>query len=127
MFSNVLAFAANEQQWLESFQQGWKVATENGHLDLQSLVPQEDDESEYECGKLRTKHICKTDDMCAWFRKTVADSRGRFRMHCGLATEAPPKPEKKNKQKKNKTNNKKKMNKDKKKKQRAGADDEGKN
>lgn len=92
MFPNVLAFAANEQQWLESYQQAWKVATENGHLDLQSLLDEEDNEDEYECGKLRTKHICRTDDKCAWQRKTVADKRGRFRMHCDLASRAPPKP-----------------------------------
>ena len=38
MFPHVLAFAADEKQWLESFGQAWKIATENGHLDLQSLV-----------------------------------------------------------------------------------------
>merc|ERR1712151_1369177 len=36
-FSHVLLFAADEQQWLESFSQAWKIATENGHLDLLRL------------------------------------------------------------------------------------------
>jgi len=35
MFSNVLTFASDEKQWLESFTQSWKIATENGHIDLQ--------------------------------------------------------------------------------------------
>jgi len=35
MFSNVLAFAADENLWLESFAQAWKITTENGHIDLQ--------------------------------------------------------------------------------------------
>lgn len=35
MFKNVLEFAADENQWLESFAQAWKVTTENGHINLQ--------------------------------------------------------------------------------------------
>ena len=92
-----MAFAANENQWLESYAQAWKIATENGHLNLQSLVDEDDEEDEYECGKLRTRKICQTDDMCAWQRKTTPDKRGRRRMHCDLASKAPPKPPKKEK------------------------------
>jgi len=57
-FPNVLTFAADENQWLESFAQAWKIATENGHLDLQTLVEYQGEEDEYECGKLRTRKIC---------------------------------------------------------------------
>lgn len=67
MFPNVLAFAADENQWLESFAQAWKVATENGHIDLQQLVNERDEEEDYECGKLRTRHVCETEaDKCLW-------------------------------------------------------------
>jgi len=94
-FSHVLTFAADENQWLESFTQAWKIATENGHLDLKTLDEYEDkDVDEYECGKLKTRRICETHkDQCAWYRKTTPDSKGRMRHHCGLASKAPPKPQ----------------------------------
>jgi len=38
-FPMVLAFAANETEWLDSYVQAWKIATENGHLDLKWLNP----------------------------------------------------------------------------------------
>lgn len=122
MFPNVLAFAADENQWLESFAQAWKIATENGHMDLQSLVKEEgDEEDEFECGKLKTRKICETEsENCAWQPSTKKNKHGRIRKHCDLASKAPPKPEKKNKNKnkdkmKNEKRNKK-MNKNNKKK-----------
>lgn len=57
-FSNVLTFAADENQWLESYRQAWKVTTENGHIDLNDLLENDGVQDEYECGKLRTKKIC---------------------------------------------------------------------
>jgi len=84
-FPNILTFAANENQWLESFAQAWKIATENSHLDLHTLVEYQGDEDDYECGKLRTRKICQTrSHMCSWYRKSKPDDRGRFRFHCGL-------------------------------------------
>lgn len=89
-FSHVLLFAADEQQWLESFAQAWKIATENGHLDLLRLVNYTDNEDEYECGKLRTRRICETHkDKCGWFKKSTADSKGRKRHHCDLHENEP--------------------------------------
>jgi len=35
-----------------SFAEAWKIATENGHLDLRNLVKIAGEEDEYECGKL---------------------------------------------------------------------------
>jgi len=57
-FPMVLAFAADENEWLESYAQAWKIATENGHLDLNSLNPDADTEELYDCGKLRTRRMC---------------------------------------------------------------------
>lgn len=66
-FPHVLTFAADERQWLESFAQAWKIATENGHFDLKTLVNETDKEDEYECHKLKTKKICHTEwDDCTW-------------------------------------------------------------
>lgn len=65
-FRNILDFAANETMWHNSFAEAWEIATENGHLDLKTLINYEDNEDEYECGRLRTKAICNTDPMCAW-------------------------------------------------------------
>lgn len=41
--------------------------------------------------------------MCAWYRKAEVDSRGKHRHHCGLASEAPPKPEKTRKPKRDRS------------------------
>lgn len=41
--------------------------------------------------------------MCAWYRKAEADSRGKHNFHCGLASEAPPKPEKTRKPKRDRS------------------------
>jgi len=65
-FRNILDFAANETMWHDSFAEAWEIATENGHLDLKTLINYEDNEDEYECGRLRSKAICNTDPMCAW-------------------------------------------------------------
>jgi hypothetical protein len=52
-FPMVLAFAADENLWLESYAQAWKLATENGHMGLKTLNP--DDEEAYGCGSLRSR------------------------------------------------------------------------
>merc|ERR1711976_963169 len=61
-----------------SFVEAWKIATENGHLDLQTLISDEDTEDVYQCSKLRTKALCNDDPMCAWW--TNPNSNKRF---CG--------------------------------------------
>jgi len=64
-FREVLAFAADETVWLDNYVQAWKIATENGHYDLKWLNPAvPDTEQLYECGKLRTRKLCRTDAKC---------------------------------------------------------------
>ena len=46
------------------------MATENGHLDLRSLVNIDGVQDQYECGKLRDKAICRTDDKCEWNKQS---------------------------------------------------------
>jgi len=54
-FKQVLDFASDEKLWLKHFTDAWKIATENGHIDLKQLINEEDKEEEDECGKLKTK------------------------------------------------------------------------
>ena len=61
-FLPVMAFAADENAWLESYAEAWQIATENGHLDLKSLSPDAAAGETYECGKLRSRSMCKKDD-----------------------------------------------------------------
>lgn len=121
-FSHVLKFAANEDAWLKSYAQGWKILTENGHIELQH--PQNEDGTvataeDAECGKLRTKKMCESEahkELCAWQPNPNAPKKnGRVRKHCDLLSKAPPKPVKVNKR-----NRKNRMNRNKSKKQNAG-------
>lgn len=83
-FPMVLAFAADEKLWLENYVQAWKLATENGHLGLRSLTLEPDTEQLYECGKLRTRKLCRKDAKCSWERSGQTDKRGRMKKHCAL-------------------------------------------
>jgi len=43
---------------------------------------------DHECGKLKTRQICRTDDKCAWIKSTQMNKRGKFRWICDLASKA---------------------------------------
>lgn len=83
-FPMVLSFAADENLWLENYVQAWKIATENGHLDLRSLDSEADAEPLYDCGKLRSRKMCRKDAKCSWQKSGQKDKRGRMRKHCVL-------------------------------------------
>lgn len=84
-FPMVLEFAANEIAWLDNYVKAWKIATENGHLDLKYLNPAiPDNEQLYECGRLRSRKLCRKDAKCAWSKSGTKDKRGRMKKHCAL-------------------------------------------
>jgi len=43
---------------------------------------------DHECGKLKTRQICRTDNKCAWIKTTKQNKRGKFRWNCDLANKA---------------------------------------
>ena len=58
-FTQVMAFAANQDKWLTSYTQAWKIATENGHADLKNLNP--DLRSPVimtDCGAIKNRRQC---------------------------------------------------------------------
>ena len=72
-FKSIMAFAADEEEWLKNFHLAWKFATENGHPNLtfidqearfESVLPV--DAEAFECESLSKKWECKKSYQCAW-------------------------------------------------------------
>lgn len=84
-FRSVLEFAADATRWLDHYVQAWKVATENGHLGLRTPSANPAGpvtEALYECGRLRTRKLCKSDAKCSWSVEKVPGRR--MKRHCVL-------------------------------------------
>jgi len=86
-FPHILAFAADQEKWLKSYTQAWKIATENGHADLLNLNPDlRTPVILTDCGAIKNRRQCrKKKGECAWRRSSEKPKgkRKRAPMVCG--------------------------------------------
>ena len=69
----MMAFAADEEEWLRNFHLAWKFATENGNENLTFIDQEERLESVYpvdaepfDCDNIQKKWECKQSYQCQW-------------------------------------------------------------
>ena len=64
-FKAIIAYAKDEQKWLDAYQMAWRFATENGH---ENLVPNEagTELEPYDCGSHKNRWDCSRAYQCDW-------------------------------------------------------------
>jgi len=62
---SIVAYAGDEELWLQDYHRAWKFATENNQDSLRSLEPC-DDNQRFDCGSLAKKWECRVNHQCEW-------------------------------------------------------------